>query len=114
MFHFVIRVCGLSLCADIDGNKIAEVICYKPQMDTGPYLCYIGVFKWNGSINELEVKWVTSGSISNGAWSLNTTDRFFCVDSIYVDDNGNKKAAVVAFKQGDPCNNCSARTSLPI
>lgn len=85
---------------DINGDKADEIICYKPQSDTPQYPCYIGVFKWNSSSSELEVVWTASGDISNGWWNFSTTDTFFCADI-----DGDQKAEVMAFKQGDPCNN---------
>lgn len=84
-------------CADLNGDQAAEVICYKPQSDAEQSTCEMGVFQWD---DEFQVIWNTIGSMSNGSWNLSPTDKFFCVDV-----NGNQKSEVVAFKQGDPCNN---------
>src|SRR5439155_23971790 len=88
-------------CADINGDGAAEIVCFKPQSDTPQYPCYLGVFGWSAKANQVQVLWVTSSSISgNDTWEFSTTDRFYCVDI-----DGDKKAEILAFKQGDPRNN---------
>lgn len=88
-------------CADLDGDGAAEILCFKPQSDTPEYPCYLGVFKWAGTADGVQVLWLTDSHITgNNWWSFSTTDRLYCVD---IDGNG--KAEVVAFKPGDPCGN---------